>query len=65
MARRADLRQKLAGVAAAFRTAWRSGVFDVAGYATDVTRIPHETGTKPGPSSVDEGSDSEGGGGDE
>jgi len=37
----ADLREKLAGMATAFWSAWRTGVFDVAGYATDVTRILH------------------------
>lgn len=36
-----DLREKLASMAAAFWSAWRSGVFDVAGYATDVTRVLH------------------------
>jgi antitoxin (DNA-binding transcriptional repressor) of toxin-antitoxin stability system len=61
----ADLREKLAGMAAAFWTAWRSGVFDVAGYATDVTRILHRRGTKPDPASDDEGSTSEDGDGDE
>lgn len=35
----ADLREKHAAMAAAFWTAWHNGVFDVAGYATDVTRI--------------------------
>ncbi|WP_454050586.1 hypothetical protein [Cellulomonas sp. Marseille-Q8402] len=43
------LREKLAAAAAAFWTAWRSGVFDVAGYATDVTTILHKPGPKSGP----------------
>jgi hypothetical protein len=60
-----NLREKLAGMAEAYWTAWRSGVFDVAGYATDVTRVLHRrSGTKPNPSS-DEGRTSEGDGGDD
>ena len=43
------LREKLAAAAVAFWTAWRSGSFDVAGYATDVTTILHKPGTKSGP----------------
>lgn len=50
----ADLRGKLAAAAAAFWTAWRAGVFDVAGYATDITTILHETGAKPVPRSDDQ-----------
>ncbi len=42
------LREKLAAAAVAFWTAWRSGVFDVAGYATDVTTILHGPGAKAG-----------------
>lgn len=64
----ADLREKLAGMAAAFWTAWRTGLFDVAGYATDVTRILHRRpgkGAALNPSSDDEGRTSEDGDGDE
>jgi hypothetical protein len=50
-----DLRGQHAGMAAAFWTAWQTGVFDVAGYATDVTRILRcQPGAKPN-SSVDGG----------
>lgn len=48
-----DLRKKLPGVTAAFRSAWRTGVLDVAGRATDVTRILHRRpGAKSGPASA-------------
>jgi hypothetical protein len=33
------LREKSAGMAAAYWAAWRTGTFDATGYATDVTRI--------------------------
>ncbi|WP_448062431.1 hypothetical protein [Cellulomonas hominis] len=50
-----DLRGRLADMAAAFWTAWHTGVFDVAGYATDVTRIlRRQPGAKPN-SSADGG----------
>lgn len=60
-----DVREERAGIAAALWSAWQSGMFDVAGYDSDVTRIPHRRGTKPDPSPVDEWSDPEGGDGDE
>ncbi|WP_282947163.1 hypothetical protein [Cellulomonas endometrii] len=61
-----DLHGKLAGMAAAFWSAWRSGVFDVAGYATDVTRILHRhPGTTPTLPSDDEVEAPRGGDGDE
>lgn len=64
----ADQREKSAGMAAAFWRAWRSGVFDSAGYATDVTRMLHrraETGTTPATSANDEAGTPKGGDGDE
>lgn len=43
------LREKLAAAAVAFWTAWRSGIFDVTGYAADVTTILRRPGPKSGP----------------
>lgn len=61
-----DVREKFAAMTAAFWSASRSGVFDVAGYATDVTRILHLHPTaKSNPSSDDERRTSKGGDGDE
>jgi prevent-host-death family protein len=60
------LRKKLVGMAVAFWSAWQSGVFDVAGYATDVARVLRRHPTaKPNGSSDDESRTSEGGDGDE
>jgi hypothetical protein len=62
-----ELRRKLAGMATAFWSAWHTGVFDVAGYATAVTQILHRRPEpEPNPSSSDEeGHNSEGGSDDE
>lgn len=61
-----DVREKFAAMAVAFWSAWRSGVFDVAGYATDVTRIVRRHPTaKSNPSSDDERRTSKGGDGDD
>lgn len=50
-----DLREKLADMASASWSAWRSGVFDVGGYATEVTRIRHRRpGAKSTPTSGDD-----------
>lgn len=56
----ADLREKLASMAVAFWTAWRSGVFDVAGYATDVTRVLHRRPEATPKASVDGGDHDDG-----
>lgn len=64
----ADLREKRAGLAGAFWSAWRSGVFDGAGYATEVTRILRrhaESGKAPTSSAHGEAHTSEGGDSDE
>jgi antitoxin (DNA-binding transcriptional repressor) of toxin-antitoxin stability system len=47
------LREKLAAAAVAFWTAWRTGEFDVAGYATEVATILHRPGTKRAPAPAD------------
>ncbi|WP_282944500.1 hypothetical protein [Cellulomonas endometrii] len=41
------LREKLAAASVAFWTAWRTGVFDVAGYATDIITVLHRPDTAP------------------
>ncbi|MNC81987.1 hypothetical protein D3C75_1353210 [compost metagenome] len=62
----ADLRTQLAAASVAFWTAWRTGVFDVAGYATDVSAALHGPGAKPDRFAIDGGDDPvEGGDGDE
>jgi antitoxin (DNA-binding transcriptional repressor) of toxin-antitoxin stability system len=61
-----DVREKLAAVDTAYWVAWRSGVFDAAGHASDLARILHRHPTsKPDSSSDDEGRAPEGGDGDE
>ncbi|WP_282945838.1 hypothetical protein [Cellulomonas endometrii] len=41
------LREKVAAASVAFWTAWRTGVFDVAGYATDIISVLHRADTAP------------------
>ncbi|MFF1531381.1 type II toxin-antitoxin system prevent-host-death family antitoxin [Cellulomonas sp. NPDC058312] len=61
-----DVREKFAAMAVSFWSAWRSGVFDVAGHATDLARTLRRHPTaKPNPPSDDEGRTPEGGDGDE
>jgi antitoxin (DNA-binding transcriptional repressor) of toxin-antitoxin stability system len=47
------LREKLAAASVAFWTAWRTGVFDVAGYATDIITVLHRPDTTPNDSDDD------------
>jgi antitoxin (DNA-binding transcriptional repressor) of toxin-antitoxin stability system len=42
-----ELREKLAAASVAFWTAWRTGVFDIAGYATDIITVLHRPDTAP------------------
>lgn|GEM_PF-2317673 len=62
----AALREQLAAASVAFWTAWRTGVFDVAGYATDIITVLHRPGTKSDPNpGEDEAGTAKGHDGDE
>ncbi len=57
------LREKSAGLAAAYWAAWRTGTFDATGYATDMTRIFRRHPGTPTPPSGDDRRTPEGGDG--